>query len=259
MRFQLIEIEDLAAYPSFLRECQTDYLRWMMETFDVFVPAMPLLAEAMQQSGHYHLYDLCSGGGGSMRMVRNYMKKQGRSFRATLSDLYPNLRTFSLLKDETQGEIDYRAEPLNALDPPTEWKGFFTLFNAFHHFRPADARQILQNAADRNCPIALFEPIDKSIWQIIVNLLALTVLMALVTPFIRPFRWDRLFFTYLLPLIPFCTLWDGIVSVLRLYTPRDLQKMTSSIIGDYEWKTGKLSHRFGKVIYLIGIPKKNNF
>ena len=32
------------------------------------------------------------------------------------------------------------------------------------------------------------------------------------TPFVRPFRWSRLLFTYVIPLIPLLVLFDGTVS-----------------------------------------------
>jgi hypothetical protein len=35
------------------------------------------------------------------------------------------------------------------------------------------------------------------------------------TPWIRPFRWSRLLWTYVVPIIPAVLLFDGIVSCLR--------------------------------------------
>ena len=84
------------------------------------------------------------------------------------------------------------------------------------------------------------------------------VLIFLVTPFIRPFRFSRLFFTYLVPLIPLGIIWDGTVSLLRIYTPELLQRMVQDIDSpNYIWRTGKDGTRPGKhVIYLIGYPEE---
>lgn len=255
LRLHLFEFEDLPWYPDLVRKPQTDYLRFMMNVFDVFKAIVPLLASALEKSGNPPLLDLCSGGGGSMLKMQQHLHKRGIRLRATLSDLYPNTEAFSYVKQASNGDIDFIAEPVNALNVPAGPKVFRTIFNGFHHFTPAQAQQILQDAVKNRAPIGIFEPIDKSPMQLLVNAVALTVLMLLVMPFVRPFRWEKIVFTYLLPLIPLCTLWDGIVSVIRLYRPNELLYMARQADAKgYHWQAGKASHTFGKVIYLIGLP-----
>ncbi|MEH7398502.1 hypothetical protein, partial [Priestia megaterium] len=58
-----------------------------------------------------------------------------------------------------------------------------------------------------------------------------------------------------------CTIWDGIVSILRVYSPQELEEMTKKDWGkNYTWKTGILHHEEGvgkgEIIYLIGYPNK---
>jgi hypothetical protein len=79
-----------------------------------------------------------------------------------------------------------------------------------------------------------------------------------VTPFIRPFRWSRLLYTYLLPIVPLCTLWDGIVSCLRVYEPSELQGLISELPdSDYRWECGRLAvpKMPTGLTYLIGTPR----
>ncbi|EAY27410.1 hypothetical protein M23134_06811 [Microscilla marina ATCC 23134] len=258
-RLHLFEIEDFPWYPAVIREGQTDFLRFMMQTFDVFRAVIPHLREAQQKSDRHHLVDFCSGGGGSMLLIRKHLKQDSKTpFRATLSDLYPNIKAFEYVQKASNGDIDFKTTPVDAANPPADTpQGFWTIFNGFHHFRPAQAQQILATAVERKTPIGIFEPIDKSLFQIIINTIVLLVLMLVLTPFVRPFKWSRLLFTYLVPVIPLCTIWDGFVSVLRLYTPKDLRQMVSAIpeTEAYEWKIGKARHMFGTVIYLIGYSK----
>jgi len=63
---------------------------------------------------------------------------------------------------------------------------------------------------------------------------------ASVTPFVRPFRWSRLLYTYIVPLIPFMVLFDGIVSFLRLYSADELAAIVASVPGQdtYHWDIG---------------------
>lgn len=257
-RIHLFEFEDKAWYPDFIRRGQTDFLRWLMQVFNVFKAVMPVFKQALQETATKQVIDLGSGGGGSTLLVRDYLLKDGVNLKFILTDLYPNVAAFDLLKQKTGGQIDYKSESFDARTLPDELSGFFTMFNVFHHFKPAEAEEILHCLSQKKEGIGIFEPLEKSIFQFLLNTFALPVLQLLFTPFIRPFRLDRLIFTYLIPLIPLCTLWDGWVSVLRLYTPQMLLNMAKHVDDEhYEWKSGTARHTFGVVTYLIGIPKKS--
>ncbi|HEV2667545.1 MAG TPA: hypothetical protein VG324_21700, partial [Blastocatellia bacterium] len=83
------------------------------------------------------------------------------------------------------------------------------------------------------------------------------LIVLLVTPLIRPFRWSRLFWTYALPLVPLIVLWDGAVSCLRTYSPAELRELTNGLgDGDYLWESGEEKHPRSPipVTYLIGYP-----
>jgi hypothetical protein len=59
----------------------------------------------------------------------------------------------------------------------------------------------------------------------------------LPTPFIRPFRWSRLFWTYVVPALPLVLLFDVLVSLLRLYSVEDLRDLTAGL-DQYDWDIG---------------------
>ena len=65
--------------------------------------------------------------------------------------------------------------------------------------------------------------------------------MLLATPFIPPFRVSRLLLTYVVPIVPLATLWDGVVSCLRVYAPEELRALVSGIAGAdrYVWEIGR--------------------
>lgn len=257
MRLHLFEIEDQAWYPDSWRKGQTIFLRWMMGTFTVFDRLMPLLVEKFHASGHRQWIDLCSGGGGALLQLRESFMAGKLPFKVLLTDLYPNTEAFDWLAEATNGECQGWAQPVDACRLPEELpEGFLIMFNAFHHFKPAEAQRILEQAVERGLPIAILEPNDRSLWQLIANTLSLPILQFLVTPFLRPFQWKRVLFTYIIPTIPLCTLWDGWVSVLRTYTPHEMEGIVKKADPKalFEWKLGKERHPFGKVNYLIGMP-----
>jgi hypothetical protein len=108
-------------------------------------------------------------------------------------------------------------------------------------------------------PIGIFEIPDRR-WSTLLSLLLLTpLLVAATTPFIRPFCWRRLFWTYLIPLVPLTCWWDGLVSQLRAYSVSELQSLTEATgASDYSWRFGRVPilSTPGYLTYLIGSPKE---
>jgi len=80
----------------------------------------------------------------------------------------------------------------------------------------------------------------------------------LLTPLVRPFRWSRLLWTYVVPVVPAMLLFDGIVSCLRIYRPEEMKAMALEAGGDaFDWEAGT-DYPPGSAIpvpYLIGTPK----
>ena len=256
MRLHLFEFEDQSWFPDVIRAGGTDYLRYLLIATKVYQPCIQLLNELLIRTAETHVVDLCSGGGGYMEQVYHELKKiSTRDASFTLTDKFPNTAAYQLLQNKTNGNICFDARSIDAANVPPDLKGVRTMFSAIHHFRPAKVRSILQNAVDNNAPIAIFDGGDKSIFGIIGVLIIHPVGFLLFTPFFKPFKFSRLFLTYVLPLIPLYTIWDGCVSILRLYKPKELLKIAKSISPGYEWKAGKTKSKFGlHASYLIGMP-----
>jgi hypothetical protein len=64
-------------------------------------------------------------------------------------------------------------------------------------------------------------------------------------------------FTYLIPIIPILVCWDGIVSVLRTYTLKELNQMIRELNNyeDYIWKIDKIKSGPSMVTYLLAYKK----
>ena len=61
--------------------------------------------------------------------------------------------------------------------------------------------------------------------------------------------------TYLVPLTPLIVLWDGIASMLRIYSPKEMQNLTANLQApDYFWELGHIKVRGipDGLPYLIG-------
>ncbi len=253
-RRHLIELEDQPWFPSTVRDLATDYLHFAQTATSLHKAMTPLIREALEAAGTTRIVDLCSGGSGPLPAVIDELNQSGMHVSATLTDLFPNLSAFERAAAASRGAITYRHGPVDARTVPLELTGLRTLFNGFHHFRPADAKAILADAANARQPIAIFEASRRSLVTL-VSVLLLPLMVLLFTPFMRPFKWTRLFFTYLIPLVPLTCLWDGFVSQLRAYTLEELTELGRSA-GTMVWRAGyePFPRGPGRLTYLLGWP-----
>jgi hypothetical protein len=131
------------------------------------------------------------------------------------------------------------------------------MYSAVHHFKPEQVQLILKDAIAANAPIAFFDGGETKPIAMLGLLLIHPIVFLVCAPFFKPLRFTRLLFTYIFPLIPLYTIWDGLVSILRMHEPEDLLEMTDSLEAKhYVWKQGKTKNRFGiKATYLIGYPQ----
>ena len=244
MRLHLVELHDLPWCPPSLRDALTDFLAFSLNLARAYEPAGPLLGRAVARARADRVIDLCSGAGGPWdRLARTV------GVPVILSDLYPHRGA------APSGQLPFHPDPVDARAVPAELNGFRTVFTAFHHFRPAEARAILTDAVAKRQGIAVFEAARRAPWEILV--VALTWLgVLLAEPFIRPWRWSRFFWTYLPPVLPLVGTFDGVVSCLRAYSPAELRELVRGLDG-YEWEIGDIRGGWSPLrgTYLIGVPK----
>jgi hypothetical protein len=256
-RLHLFELEDQPWFPAAVRDLATDYLHFIETKFALHRPAVGLLAEALRATGADHVIDLCSGGGGPIPALQKALAAEGLAVRFTLTDRFPNVPAFERAAAASDGTIAFVAEPVDARSVPEELVGFRTLFNAFHHFRPADALAVLRDAARAGQPIGVFEIPDRRLGTLVPLVLLTPLLVAVSTPFIRPFCWRRLLWTYLVPLVPLTCWWDGAVSQLRAYKPLELERLAAEVeVDGYTWRAGRvpIGSAPGRLTYLLGYP-----
>lgn len=257
-RYHLIEFEDLENFPVKVRNGITDYLRFFISLFRIYSPVPGILKEYMEKTGEMEILDLCSGGGGETMLLINELDKQaGKKYKITQSDKFPNIKSLEYVKQKTNGRIGYIEKSIDAMNVPIDLPGFRTIFSSFHHFKKVDAVKVLQNAVDCNSPIGIFDGAERKWLYIIGVILSTPFFLTFCTLFFKPFKWSRIFWTYIIPLIPIFALWDGIVSMLRIYNPDELMELTKMTDSkNYIWKSGTVKNKIGtKVTYLVGYPK----
>jgi hypothetical protein len=216
----------------------------------------PRLAAALKRAGTIKITDLGSGGGGPWPDLLPALRAEGVDVSLCLTDKYPNTAALQRLAAEVPG-VRYEPGSVTATDVPPHLAGFRTVFTAFHHFRPADARAILAAAVRDRQGIAVAEATSRAPAALAMMLLVPQAVW-LLTPAIRPFRWSRLFWTYVVPVVPAAVTFDGVVSCLRIYTPEEMLAMAREAGGEaYDWESGVESPAGSPVPvpYLIGVPR----
>jgi len=254
-RVQFIELHEQPWFPSSVRDEITDALQFGFNLLKAYEPIAPLLQSALDCTRSRSIVDLCSGGGGPWFDLSRMLQGDPTSLQIWLTDKFPNLSAVENVTAASENHITFYPGSVEAMKVPAELQGFRTMFTSFHHFSPEEARAILQNAVDAGEGIGIFE-ITRRAPSTIGLTLAWAVMLFVCTPWIRPFRWSRLLWTYLVPIIPLVLLFDGVVSCLRTYRPRELREIVEKLAAnEYQWEIGEHSTGKPPITYLIGCPR----
>ena len=255
-RLHLFELEDQEWFPSLFRGFITDLLQYQLTAFDVYTVIVPKIKEVMQKSNCSAVIDLCSGSSGPLIQIQEILEnRENYPITVTLTDKYPNIEVFTRIKEHSDNKVGFIPSSVDATSVQAELEGLRTLFSCFHHFKKDTAKKILQDAASKNMPIGVFEFTERTVANLIKVVLFGPLLVWLNTPFIRPFKWSRFFWTYIIPVAPLVYSWDALVSHLRTYSPKELNELISEVkVEDYSWEIGQIKSRKSgfNITYLVG-------
>jgi hypothetical protein len=258
-RVHLYEITDQRWCPQSVRAVLTDFIKFGVNKWKEDAAMATLVRRGLEHTGGHTVIDLCSGSGGPWSGVLRSLDDEGFSVKVCLTDKYPDVQAPAYANSVSGGSVHYCSEPVDAAHVPETLAGFRTMFSAFHHFRPAEARAILQDAANRRQGIAIFEVTQRTPWALF-NFLLTSLLVPFCVPFFRPCRWLSLVWTYLLPVGWAVVLFDSLVSCLRTYSVTELQEMAKGINAtNYAWEAGelKVANSPVPVTYLLGYPERS--
>ncbi|MEZ4680198.1 MAG: hypothetical protein R2932_38870 [Caldilineaceae bacterium] len=257
-RQQLMEIHEQPWCPAVIRTGATDYLRFIATVARQYRHVVPLLDEALANCGSRRIIDLCSGSGGPWgQLIPQLNALRTTPVAVTLTDLYPDQAPPAEL---LPAHVHFAPMAVDATAIPVELSGLRTLFTAFHHFSPPAARAILQDAMNAGQGIAIFEQTARTPLALLV-MLFLPWLTIVAAPFVRPWRWSRLFWTLVVPVIPVVLCVDGVVSCLRTYSMPELQALIATLeptpnAVHYRWQLGHVRSPLSPIgiHYVVGCP-----
>jgi hypothetical protein len=181
--------------------------------------------------------DLASGTGGPVPQLQRRWLRSADASRLICTDRFPS--------EEGVEYLDLRSDAY----PPAD---FYTLFNAFHHFTPEDQKEIMAKMSTGTHAL-IAEPLSRSVFTFVGIFLLTGLLHWIFAPFVRPWSWRRLLWTYPLPVMPIVTCWDGLVSVLRTPRRREMEALARhASTRRFHWSVESVSFPFGSVLILSG-------
>ncbi|KAH6605885.1 hypothetical protein Trco_005038 [Trichoderma cornu-damae] len=255
-RLHLFEIDDQPWFPAFLRSRVQDALTLAWNSNTPLQPQSPariaastLIRELGSSVSSYTFVDFCAGGGGPtpaiQRAINGHLEAEGEPpVDFVLTDLHPNIAAWENAAERSP-QITYERQPVDASKAPRhlverrDGRKVMRLFNlSFHHFDDALARDVLKDTISASHGFAIFELQDRSLAGVI-SVLMLGVGAMITAPFFA-WKWRSpatLLFSWLLPVLPFVLVFDGLISCLRARTAREIENLLRGCGADAgEWK-----------------------
>jgi hypothetical protein len=276
----------LPRWPQTLREKVQDVLEigWinkfplLQSIAPCALAARTLARELGPRISDFVYIDFASGSGGPTPYIEADLNRQLREegkdeVKFVLSDISPHISAWSFATKKSDN-LSYIAQSVDATDAPraskllkgvagVQAKKVMRLFSlAFHHFDDDLAAQVLENTVKTSdgfwsvspsfsakCTLTVY-----SIFELQSRNLSSFILVSLLWPLAwvtAPYYFGNspahLFFTYLVPLIPFVWVFDGYISILRTRTPEEVDallqsKLSSRELQKWDIKSGRTCH-----------------
>jgi len=179
-----------------------------------------------------------------------------------LTDLHPHIPDWTEASKRSEN-LSFVSEPVDAANAPAslngkEGKKIFRLYNlAFHHFEDNLGMAILKNTIETADGFGIFELQERTISSFI-TIFAMGILMFLITPFYFWRSPGHLFFTYIIPIIPFVLVFDGYISSVRTRSSEEVQalmKECGASCDGWTVNNGQEQHTWptGYMTWVIGV------
>ncbi len=243
-RRHAFEFCDLPWIPALFREGFMDCLNNIHRLLEPYRHIAPILMAWARELGAREILDIGSGGGAQVATLLKYLDAKDAP-RFVLSDLYPQPEAYRALQARYGAErLGYLEGPVPIAKLPPEHK-VLTIFSAFHHLPPQAAAALLQEVVAHRDGICIVEftrrtPLD------LLSMFPAFFLNMLAPLTAERFRFSKLLWGTLIPVIPAMVCYDGFISALRSYTAKELMGLLPpGAEGDFTIQYGEV--RWGRL------------
>lgn len=243
-RRQLFEFGDQEWMRGWLREAYLDGLNLTLRIAGQYAKMHRPFSAWASAAGSPPVLDLGSGGAGPIKTIVLAAQAENVALPLiVLSDLYPSSTHYENLARRLDGRVSHITEPVSATAVHRTEFRMRSLCSVFHHFPPAAAKQIVEDAARWSDGIFIMEPFERNVLHFVMTLLG-GPFVYMLTPFLSPrFSLRKLLACLVLPIVPLMLFFDGCVSVLRVYTGKEIEEMfPPDVRQDFDFRSGRLTY-----------------
>jgi hypothetical protein len=256
-RLQLFEFNDSEWCPPSLRDTIVEALSRSLEWSGVIRGLVPVLDRFVRECGMRDILELCAGAGQPAAVLcRALGDHVDPPVRIVLTDLFPRVESWETVRRTNPARLTYISEPVNATAiPQAVGTGRARMMlNAFHHFPPRLASAILRDAVRSGAPILIAEAFERDP-RGLLPIFTVGGAALLAGPVLSPKqRTLKALWTWLTPVAALSSVWDGLVSTLRVYTEDNLRAMVAPFGAGYRWSYGTYPTGLGRRgVYFYGI------
>jgi len=258
-RIQAFEFNERNECPEFIRDGIVEILGKGIRWSKYFNNSIQAFVQFARKVDTTTFLDLCSGSGEPAALFIEALLSQGNTqFKFVLSDLFPKIHSMNNVAKQFSEQIQVITEPVDATNVKKEYdQAARTIINAFHHFPPEVAKDILKDCVKKSRGIFIIESFPRSVLKYF-SIIPYLAVSYLINPFItQKDRALKLFFSFAIPVIPVLGLWDGFISSCRIHSKEELFEMVDEWQSVYAWDYQEISFfPFGRAVIFSGVPKK---
>ncbi len=182
-----------------------------------------------------------------MAMMNNAQATGTQLPKIVCSDLFPDRPRLERLRHAYgANRLDFVETSVSALEPHPELPAARSICSALHHFSPNTARKIVESSLSPRGGLFILEPFTRD-WHHLFVFVAIGPWIYMAAPFLAPrFSLTTFLLCTVFPIVPLMIYWDGLVSVMRVHTPEEIEEMIPADLKD------ETHVEFGYVPYALG-------
>jgi hypothetical protein len=259
-RMHLFEFNDSPWAPRAIRDTIVESLSRTLAWGRLLAGLVAPFEEFVARAAVDEVLDVCSGAAGPARILIDEIKRAGRKPpRFVLTDLQPQIDAWQDARAAFPDEIRFVEEAIDATAIPRDVAGgrARVIINSFHHFSPELAQSILRDAVAGSAGIFIAEPWERNPLRFATFIPVGVVALALNPILSARDRVQKALLTFASPAVVAASIWDGLVSTVRVYSREELEAMVAPLGDRFTWTWGY--HRYsigGRGYYFYGVPRR---
>ncbi len=258
-RLQLFEFNDLPWVPAPVRDTVVESLARTLAWGRMLDGLVEPFERFLRDTGAREVLEIGSGAGGPAEILSGAIERRGGvSPRFILTDLHPRVEVWERARRARPSCIDFEPASVDATRVPSELAHgrARSIVNVLHHFPRELATAVLEDAVRGSPGIFVAEGFERN--PLMFANYAVAGLPALaLNPILSPKdRLAKAALTWLSPVALGVSLWDGLVSTMRVWSEAELRDMVAPFGGHWRWDYGTYDYLpHGRGYFFRGVPR----